>query len=351
MDQLLLPLLSLLLLTVSPKVSAVPVWEPAEPSVLVAESEPADTPEPVKLSTVEDYLSEAKARLESGETEENLSGALSAYETVLKLDNGNVEALLGIADIYIRRGDFDGALAFLKENTGSGTDQAIQSKIAELETGNVNDSAGKIRKVTGDGKGRNAPFVHLYDYDDQDRLIRVTWFDGNGAERDHVDVTYNEEGNPLTRADMVLDGPFAGALIHTEFGYNEQGQNISAKRVLPGEWEEETLVFFDEEGHEIRWETYSNSELVFIDVFEDFDEYGHALKRSMYSGSNELIRTQLREYDYESYTLTVTDYDSDGTKQEWSVETYLPDWITVTDSVFYNADGSVRSEFHTETVD
>ncbi len=352
--QLFLLFLALLLLTACAKaVSAVPVVltieSAAETVASLIKDAPAETPAPSEMPSAEDYIAEAQLRLASGETDENLSSALAAYQSALELDGGNVIALLGITDIRIRLGDFDGALAFLKEHMGKETDQTIQAKIAELETGNVNDSAGRIRKATGDGQNGNAGYVHLYDYDDHGKLIRVTWFSRDGVEKDHVEITYNEDGNLLTNADMVLDGPFAGALIHTEFTYNEQGQNISAKRILPGQWEEKTLFFFDEEGHEIRWETYSGDELVFTDIFEDFDDYGHARKRSLYSGSNQLLEIFLTEYDYESYTRTVTEYDSLGTKLGWSEETYLPDWLTITDSIFYNADGSIHSEHHSET--
>ena len=308
----------------------------------------SETPVPTEAPSAQRFISEAEASLESGETAEALASALTSYLAALELEPSNTEALLGAADIHIRQGNFDGALAFLKEHAESGPEEDVLAKIAELEAGNINDSLGRIRKATGDGQNGNAPYVHLYDYDDQGRLVRVTWYDGEGVERDHVDVTYDAEGKTLTRADKVLSGPFAGALIHTEFGYNEQGQFVFAKRVFPGEWEEETLYFYDDAGRGVRWETYSNGELATTDVFEDFDEHGNARKRSTYAGKDQLLEMKLIEYDYEAFTRKSTEYDGSGNMRSWRVETFLPDWKTITDSVSYDADGSVRSEYHAE---
>lgn len=329
--------------TDAPAAKAVASGTPAPTETPVPE-----TPAPTEAPSAKRYISEAEASLESGETEETFASALTSYLSALELEPSNVEALLGAADIFIRQGDFDGALTFLKEHSESGSDQAVLTKISELETGNISDSLGRIRKATGDGQNGNAPYVHLYDYDDQGRLVRVTWYDGEGVERDHVDVTYDAEGKTLTRADMVLSGPLAGALIHTEIGYNEQGQFVLAKYTLPGEWEEETRYFYDDAGHGVRWETYSNGELATTDVFEDFDEHGNARKRSTYAGKDQLIEMKLIEYDYEAFTRKSTEYDGSGVMRSWRVETFLPDWKTITDSVSYNTDGSVRSEYHAE---
>lgn len=253
----------------SPEPEATERAEPA--TVQVETTEPAQDSSPEasansETSAAGSLIAQAQAYLESGETEEKLNAALKAYQSALEIEENNHEAILGIADIYIRQGDFEGALAFLKEYTAEETDEAIQEKVAELETGNVNDLSGKIRKATGDGKNGNAPYVHLYDYDGQGRLCRVTWYDGDGNERDHVDVTYDEQGKILTRADMVLSSSLAGSLIHSEFVYDDQGRNITVKRTLPGQWSEEIRYYYDEEGHITAWETYSNERLELTDV-------------------------------------------------------------------------------------
>ena len=65
------------------------------------------------------YLGRAQATVFAGETDESLSAALADYEKALELGDNSGEVWLGLADIYIRRGDYDKALEILKEGAGS----------------------------------------------------------------------------------------------------------------------------------------------------------------------------------------------------------------------------------------
>ena len=47
----------------------------------------------------------------SGDTEDNLSAALSDYEAAIALDETLPGGWLGLADVYIRQGDYDKAAA------------------------------------------------------------------------------------------------------------------------------------------------------------------------------------------------------------------------------------------------
>ena len=83
----------------------------------------------------EAYLGRASAYIGSGETEENLAAARADYETVLTLDEGCAEAWLGIADVCVRQGDYDGAMETLREALDKvGEDPDIEAKLSELES-------------------------------------------------------------------------------------------------------------------------------------------------------------------------------------------------------------------------
>ena len=361
MKKVLILLLSLLLLAgcgktapvqEAPATAAPAVSETKATEAPTAEPTPAPTAEPTPSPAEEaaKLVGDAQALLEAGETEENLAAALQLYLDALALNGADTDAFLGAADVYIRQGRFDDALAFLQERAGDAPAEAVAAKIAELEAGNVNDSQGKVRKLTGTAAD-GPSYVHLYDYDEQGRLCRVTWLDGDGVERDHVDVTYDEQGKTLTRADHVTSSSLAGSLIHTTFTYDDQGREISARSILPGEWDEETRYFYDEQGHMVRWETYNNDELVLIDIFEDFDDHGKAQKRSTYvvSGNTERLQEYwLIEYDYETYTRKDSKYSPDGVLRGWSVWTFSSDWTTILDEVAYDADGNIKHESHAE---
>ena len=50
------------------------------------------------------YIGRGGAYVGSGETEENLAATLADYEKAIELDETNVDAWLGLADVYIRMG-------------------------------------------------------------------------------------------------------------------------------------------------------------------------------------------------------------------------------------------------------
>ena len=83
------------------------------------------------------YTGRAQAYILSGENEGNLAAALSDFEIALTMDETLVEAWLGLADVYIRQGNYNKAMEVLKEAPDiTGGDSAIVSKIAEMEAAN-----------------------------------------------------------------------------------------------------------------------------------------------------------------------------------------------------------------------
>lgn len=74
------------------------------------------------------------AHVLSGETEKNLAAAKTDYEKAIELDETSPEAYLGLADMYIRQGDYEKALEILVHGLEkTGNDQTIMSRIAEMQ--------------------------------------------------------------------------------------------------------------------------------------------------------------------------------------------------------------------------
>ena len=109
------------------------------------------------------YVGCGDAYVASGETEEHLAAALADYEAALERDETLLDAWLGVADIYIRQGDYDRALEGLREGLEKpGGDQSIEDKITEMEHGSITDSAGNVRRMNSyDGVG-TLLWYHLY---------------------------------------------------------------------------------------------------------------------------------------------------------------------------------------------
>ena len=84
------------------------------------------------------YIGRAQAYIGSGETEENLSAALTDYESALALDDMNPDIYLGIADVYIRQGDYEKAKEILNRAIEKlGENEAIRNKIQEIASENT----------------------------------------------------------------------------------------------------------------------------------------------------------------------------------------------------------------------
>ena len=113
----------------------------------------------------EAYTGRGGAYIGSGETADNLAAALADYEAALELDETLAGAWLGLADVYIRQGDYDKALETLREGLDkTGGDQSIADKIEEMEAGNFTDSSGNARQISSYDSGGTLLWRHVFTY-------------------------------------------------------------------------------------------------------------------------------------------------------------------------------------------
>ena len=167
----------------------------------------------------EGFIGRGDAYIGSGETEDNLAAALGDYETALTLDETLAGAWLGLADIYIRQGDYEKALDVLKEAlTKTDSDQSIADKIAEIEGGEITDSSGNVRRMNSYDDSGNLIWYHTYTYDGQGRETSVTSFDGMGYQTGHVNESYNKNNDQLVSHHYKSDTGEVGEIRYTYDG-------------------------------------------------------------------------------------------------------------------------------------
>ena len=159
------------------------------------------------------YLERGDAYILSGETEENSTQVLADYRQVLEMDETNAFAYLGVADVYIRQGDYETALEVLNEGLGKiGENEKIEAKIEEIESGNITDSSGFLRRERRyDSEGALRWYLD-FTYDDEGRKMSVTSYTFLGEQIDHVSLEYDENGTLI--ANKSYDG--AGNLIGSQ---------------------------------------------------------------------------------------------------------------------------------------
>lgn len=272
---------------------------------------------------IDAYLGRAEAYIGAGENETNLAAALADYEKILELDESNAAAWLGLADVYIRQGDFEKALEVLKsalekcENTGE-----IADKIAEMESGNITDASGKMRRRSAyDGAG-NLIWYHMFTYGDRGRTASVTSFDGQGNQTGHVDMKYDDQGRPIVNYSWYNE---TGQVDRMEFDYDEDGQIIERRGYDAdnGELSDRHVIIYNGTGNILREDYYyfldGIEHLSYYAIYE-YDEQGRRAKEFHYGADNTLL--SYFTYTYLDGEEVQTCYDGEGNFNGKTVHRY-----------------------------
>lgn len=215
------------------------------------------------------YLGRAESYIASGETEENLSFALKDYEKVVALDETVSAAYLGMADVYIRQGEYDKALEILKNVPDGAKNDEVNAKIAELESGSVSDSSGKMRKMSTYDADGSLIWYHEYAYDEKGMQNAVRHCEADGTHIETIDILYDENGN-MIQGYYYVSG---GVLGRMTFEYDTNGLKLKE-------------CYYDEVTDEL-WEYTSN----------EFNNQGQLVKSLRFDSNNEMLYYLLYEYN------------------------------------------------------
>lgn len=260
------------------------------------------------------YIGRGNAYIFSGETEEHLTLALADYQQATDLDPTLVEAYLGIADVYIRQGDYDAALEILNKGLSetNGNDM-IAAKIEEMESGNITDSHGNIRRRSNYDSSGNLVWYHELTYDEYGREASVTSYDGAGTQTAYLDIVY-QEGLPSAGYAWESD---TGILVKQFYTYDDMGNHIRMDEYRDDDFFSRYFIFqYDSNGNCIQSEQYGSSGQLQEVSKSEFDLEGHELKQEDYSVSleQELILTDYHQWEYNSNgdIIRYSHYDADG---------------------------------------
>ena len=270
------------------------------------------------------YVGRGQAYVLSGETEENLAAALADFEAAIELDGTLAEAWLGLADVYIRRGEYDRALEILQEALEkTGNDPSVAGKLAEMESGNIKDSSGNIRRMSRyDGSGV-LQWYHEFTYSADGKQASVTHRDAEGNQLGHIDFVYDENGNPLVSYSQYIED---GRLIKTEIEYDDSGRVSKETHYFDEENNDWDCITFqyDANGNIIREDVYqSDGTLSVYDLFE-YDSNGNPAKISYYGPDGDLWYYYTYEYNSDGKMVRLNFYDRYYDPENWE---YTEDWV------------------------
>ena len=231
------------------------------------------------------YVVRGNTYVLQGETEENLSLAQADYEMAISLDNTNAQGYLGLADVFIRRGDYDAAVDILERAQNVTDSEAISNKLKSFERGMIWDTQGRLRRKIYYDENGNLAWYHEYSYDSLGRKSAVTLFDSSGKQRKRVEVLYDENGNCIQEEEGF--DAIRGRLFTITYEVDSSGRNIKGTTYGPdGDWQ--------------------------YDTFYEYDGNNRVIKESRYYPSGEMIDYKVFEYDEEGKLAGIVTYAPNG---------------------------------------
>lgn len=295
----------------------------------------------------EAFIGRGDAYIGSGETEENLTIALEDYEEAITLDETLADAWLGLADVYIRQGNYDKALTILKEALDKTNDnQEIVDKIAQIESGEIYDSSGHIRRRNAYDENGKLIWYHTYESSDFSQKILVKSFDATGKQTGEVEETLDDEGRLLTTyrftdVDGVLEKiehaydeygnetqttvyQLNGMVVTSLYEYDNLGNITNTTQYTDGQISGYEQYLYNENGQVIEQHYFGVNGEKQTSIFYQYDEKGNNISSQNYGGDGSLFWEEYKEYDGSGLLINSKNitYWDDGT-----VETKIYQYI------------------------
>ena len=281
------------------------------------------------------YIGRAQAYIGSGETEENLSAALTDYESALALDDMNPDIYLGIADVYIRQGDYEKAKEILNQALENlGENEAISEKLNELENGDIKDSDGKTHRRRGFDENGNLLWYHDLFYGTDGMESKVIAYTADGVETGQVECFYNgsqgqgyyyslgtgeltmyreeydEHGSVILQEEYTSDGEMSRSFKFNTI-YDEKGNAIEVQCEQSDGHNWTSKSEYDDDGNQVAQYSYTDGELTGY-VLSEYDSAGHKIRDDHYNADGLLSYYDIFEWDDKGNLIKSYDYNADG---------------------------------------
>ena len=285
------------------------------------------------------YIGRAQAAIFSGETPENFSNAQADYEQARALGDTSAEIWLGLADIYVRQGDYEQAQAILKEGLDVTSNKAaIEDKITEFESGTFKDSSGHVRRNSYYDASGKLEYYFEFTYNTQGRRSNVTSYDANGTQVGSLELTYTPEGFPLKSWGSY--GAELRAIVHE---YNAEGCESRCLRYTPeGNLNDYSTYEYDDQGRVTRENIFDANDSLISYKIEEYDSRGDNTKESHYNAEGNLMSYTATEFNEQHLWIKSSTYSEDGAIMWYSTAEYDESGKMVR-FTNYNADGTISN--------
>lgn len=321
-------------------------------------------------SKPEAYVRRGDAIILSAETSDNLTLALNDYQSALTLDDSNVKAHLGIADVYIRQGDYKKAVATLEDALNkTSQNHTIKSKLSEIESGVFTDSSNNPRlELHYYGNERKLVGYIEFDYNENGELYSASGYTADGTPAGYVEPKTTVNGDTTEeimyswyqQEDIVFyvtkqiwtktihpDGSYD--IIETYFWEGDEINYYLHKRYDPnhrcvltenydidGTFSNKITYEYDTQGNCIRTNYYDKHGSLSSYILEEYNEKGQNIKDATYSGNGELQRYSLAKFGEHGKITGVEYYNKSGELTSYSIKQYDKNGNLIVDEQYDN---------------
>lgn len=268
--------------------------------------------------------------------------ALVAFNAALKIEPKNVDAYLGIVEVYIRTNEFELALETAKEGYEVTGDERLKEKIDMIESGDIFASNGWVMKSSVYNKAGSLLGWYEYTYNLKGQEASVTCYNAKGEQEQYLERTYDEEERPLITYARWWNDSEAGfdKVVKEYSGNNWRETHYNGTSDEIDHYED---VEADSEGKKLKSTDYNkDGSITGIEVSE-YDEDGKFIKSEHYDADNRLSGYDINTYDEEGKSLQQQHYDADGILRWYDENIYDEEgnYIGIRN---YDADGTLIYE-------
>lgn len=236
-----------------------------------------------------------------------MAAAHTDYEKAIELDEALTSAYLGLADVYIRTGDFDKAEKLLRLALEVVEDsQAISDKLAEFSSNTITDSQGNGRKTIWRASDGTIESYSVHHLDNERRRVRDDYYNADGTLDNYEIIIWRDNGYREDRYDA--DGTFLYSTNHTnlqndsEFYSRVDSYDATGTLTQYALYGHNKTQHYDPDGTPLGYEIY------------EYNEAGQQTKWLRYHADGELREYYVTEYDLDGNRTRYTHYDADGTE-------------------------------------
>jgi len=275
------------------------------------------------------YAQRGLARVCLEETEETMSLSWEDYQQALALDDGCALAYRGIADVHIRRGEYEDVRSVLQSVVEKSQDPAVTQMLSEFDQGVFADSAGTVRFRQELYYNRENEYIGCKDtyFDVNGASFLISAFDSNGKSMGSVETGTVIDGNVELKTTIAshinneyiyITKVTKQTTTHSDGSYDIVQTHYDTN----GKIEKSNHSIYDSLSHCIRSENYdANTCLTGYDTYE-YDDAGNATRIEHYDTDDAMINYELREYNAQGKLIKQSWFWPDGSSNGYFVYLY-----------------------------